>query len=356
LIAKLYPLDKPSTTEVPLTVVSGTHALMFTGILTSSPPDPEEAPSFVGLIQVWVDEPYDEDNPRRETVTDYVVGGNPARIWSRGARIWSRGARIWSSGARIWSRGTPVSSADGQVGIYDPNPAYDDEWFLTVQASTVTPHPWMTLVGKAYQVSARAPKSHTVPDLTDMSIAFSYLGSDVPPGEEQWLAIYHWNGEGWDKLDIQWLGTLPELAFGKSYWISLAQSTTLRLRGGSGQGMEKNPDRPYLPAIYFGTVSGTSDFRPTAGMSVLATIDGHPCGGSLAKEIGGEIIYAISVLPEGPGVAAGCGIVGRQVTFQVGSTAMIPSVAWNDDHVREVDLYPFPIGNRRLWLPTIRRH
>jgi hypothetical protein len=180
--AKLYPLDKLSQGEIVLTELGGAYVGTFQLL----------KPSLVGTIQVWVD----EAEPRREVVSDYVLGGNPARIWSGGARIWSGGARIWSGGARIWSGGAPVASSDGQVALYSPDHAYGPEWFLTVQASSAAPPPWATLVGKAYRVAA----SGAAPDLTEMSIAFSYLGSDVPPGEEPWLRVYHWDGADWRQL------------------------------------------------------------------------------------------------------------------------------------------------------------
>ncbi len=154
-----------------------------------------DEPALVGVIQVWVDEP----GQRREVVTDYVIGGNPARIWSGGAQIWSGGGRIWSGGARIWSGGAPVASADGQVVLYSPDHSYGAEWFLTVQASSAAPPQWATLVGKAYRVSA----SGNAPNIDNMSIAFSYLGSDVPPGEEPWLRVYYLNGATWRQLSTR---------------------------------------------------------------------------------------------------------------------------------------------------------
>jgi hypothetical protein len=32
------------------------------------------------------------------------------------------------------------------------------------------------------------------------TIAFNYLGRDVPPGEETWLRVYHWSGSSWQPL------------------------------------------------------------------------------------------------------------------------------------------------------------
>src|SRR5262249_44704155 len=59
-----------------------------------------------------------------------------------------------------------------------------------------SPLPWATVVGQAYRLAA----SPTAPDLHQASISFSYLGSEVPPGEEVWLRVYFWNGSKWTPL------------------------------------------------------------------------------------------------------------------------------------------------------------
>ncbi len=416
--AKLYPLGKPSQGDISLAEVSGEYVGTFE----------LDEPSLVGVIQVWVDEP----GQRREIVSDYVLGGNPGRIWSGGGRIWSGGGRIWSGGGRIWSGGAPVGSADGQVMVYNPDDSYSDEWFLTVQASAVAPPQWATLVGKAYRVSTAGG----APDINNMSIAFSYLGSDVPPGEEPWLRVYYWDGAtwaqlstrldttnnmasarvqgpgvyalmssieiplygpGWDLFGYPILGTRPvtealisisgayetvhlydpavldpfarwqthdanwpsqldwlhALEFGESYWIQVSRPITLYLRGASQPGRAAEPELLSPPATYFGPVLAGSGLIPAAGMPVTAWIDGHLCGRSQTQDVGGQIMYAINVLAEGPGVAAGCGIIGRQVTFQVNSTAMMPSAIWDDNHTSELALWPDLGLDERLWVPLV---
>ncbi len=52
------------------------------------------------------------------------------------------------------------------------------------------PAAWATLVGQAYRLAATA----NAPSLAGTSLSFSYLGSEVPPGEEQWLKLYFWDG------------------------------------------------------------------------------------------------------------------------------------------------------------------
>jgi len=47
----------------------------------------------------------------------------------------------------------------------------------------------------------RLTTSPNAPDLGGTSITFSYLGRDVPPGEEQWLRVYFWDGASWKQLE-----------------------------------------------------------------------------------------------------------------------------------------------------------
>jgi hypothetical protein len=60
--------------------------------------------------------------------------------------------------------------------------------FYTLQAAThiPTPPPWETVVGPAYRLSAPSGV-----DVSGASIAFNYLGRDIPPGEERWVTVYY---------------------------------------------------------------------------------------------------------------------------------------------------------------------
>jgi len=89
-------------------------------------------------------------------------------------------------------------SSDGAVILFGDTLSTDQEWFYTLQATTSVPSvlPWATVVGQAYRLTA----SPTAPDLRQTSISFSYLGSDVPPGEEPWLRVYFWDGVTWKPL------------------------------------------------------------------------------------------------------------------------------------------------------------
>lgn len=143
--------------------------------------------SFVGYVQVWVDEP----EPRREVVADYSLGGNPAYLWADESPTRDRGAYLWADEA-------PATSADGQVVLYGDNLVFAENGFVVLQAATqlVSPPSWATLVGQAYWLS----KSAAAPSLAGTSISFRYAGSEVPPGEENLLRVYVWNGVTWQKL------------------------------------------------------------------------------------------------------------------------------------------------------------
>jgi hypothetical protein len=93
-------------------------------------------PALAGSIQVWVDEPATEENPRRETFVSYSVGGYPGNTRggggnSRGGGGTSRGGGGNSRGGGGNSRGgggnsrgggAPLVSPDGQMIFFTPNP------------------------------------------------------------------------------------------------------------------------------------------------------------------------------------------------------------------------------------------
>lgn len=132
-------------------------------------------PSLEGYVHIWVD----EDKPRRESITDYVLGGNPGRRWGGGRR---------SGSGRRRGRYAPVTSADGNVIISGNNLEFDIGEFYTMQASATIPSPpgWATPMGQAYYLAA----TEKAPTLEDTSLRFEYLDDEVPPGEEEWLRIY----------------------------------------------------------------------------------------------------------------------------------------------------------------------
>ena len=163
LRARLYPDDGAASSVQTLTFAGGQYQATFT--LAQS--------ALAGYVHIWVE----EAAPRREVVTDYGLGGSGARLRVRG--------------------GAPVLSPDGQVTLYIPDKTEAPGQLYTLQVTTRIPTPpaWATLVGQAYRLTASSGTS-----LAGSSLSFSYLGRDVPPGEERWLTIYFWNGSAWQSL------------------------------------------------------------------------------------------------------------------------------------------------------------
>jgi subtilisin-like proprotein convertase family protein len=162
LTAQLYPLDGPATAPTSLTET----LLGYTGLLTAS------EPALAGYVHVAVVSP---TLPLREVVTDYALGGNPGT------------QRADRCGFKR-NRQAPAMSADGQVilfGEFD----FDEGEFFTFQAATVIPGvpTWMSVVGQAYRLMGSA----SAPDLSGASISFTYLGGEVPAGQEGWIKVYY---------------------------------------------------------------------------------------------------------------------------------------------------------------------
>ena len=67
--------------------------------------------------------------------------------------------------------------------------------------------------------------------------------------------------------------------------------------------------------------------------------------------VGGQVVYAINVLAEDAGVAAGCGASDRAVTFLVDSRLMASRAAWDISRLWEVMLQL----HWRVYLPLILR-
>jgi hypothetical protein len=141
-----------------------------------------------------------------------------------------------------------------------------------------------------------------------------------------------------------WVNDLTTLEFSHGYWITVTQDVVWRIRGPSyarrggpapGQaGSILNP-----PATYYGEVQAGSGFTPTAGMVVIARINGNVCGQGQTLLVGGQVVYSVKVLADGPG-APGCGAPGRTVTFEVATRTMATTTWWNNDRVWYLPLTP----------------
>lgn len=383
--ARIFPTGAPSTPEFALTNAGNGH---FTGRIALP------QPSFEGLVQLWVEEAV----PQREVVTDYSLGGNPGRAWARNAPRGSPG--------RAWARNAPAISSDGQALIFGRDLQFAEGQFFAFQGTTSisTPPMWATVVGQAYRLTANV----SIPP--DTSISFSYLQSDVPPGEEPGLEIYFWNSaaqrwevlpttvnmaqnnasarlhgpglyalmssiklslqKGWNQISYpvresrpvrdalrsidgfyttlytidpnhpgKWLifdisqpdnlNTLRNLEPGRGYLIYVTKDVNLRLKGPIGvsaQALHKEVV-PNPPTTYYGKLYSSSNFTPTAGMLVIARINGNTCGRGITQIVGEQVMYSVIVDADHPD-ARGCGLPGYIVRFQVASQDMATTALW----------------------------
>jgi hypothetical protein len=169
--ARLFPADDPAPAAQPLTDEGDGYSTTFN----------LPTPALEGYVQIWVE---NDSSQRRESVADYALGGNPGFIRGRGGFI--RG------------RGINGSSADGQVMLFGDGLNERAGRFFSLQAATHIPNvpSWVSVVGKVYWLHVATP----APDLARTSISFGYLGSDVPPGEEDGLRMYVFKDGTWTAL------------------------------------------------------------------------------------------------------------------------------------------------------------
>jgi hypothetical protein len=178
LSARLYPASASAVPTQTMTLVtSGQYSTTFA--LTQTVPQ--------GFIHVFVN----EADPRREAISDYSLGGNPGFLQNDDGFLQNDDPGF------LQNDDAPVLSGDGRVIIYGKNLTFSVGAFYALQAVSTVPTPpaWTTLVGSAYRLVKTANAS-----LANTSIDFRYAGSEVPPGEENLLSLYFWNGTGWQRL------------------------------------------------------------------------------------------------------------------------------------------------------------
>ena len=344
-----------------------------------------------------------------------------------------RGLRVRMRGLRA-----PAASVDGQVTVYPDEEQFgaDREWGFTLQPATRLPAPitYATPIGRAYWLAASEP----ITTFGRSSIAFEYLQSDVPPGEEAFIHLYFWKADaktwrmldgqkldlehnlisarlvgpglyalfshiditlqpGWNLLGypVQTAGApaetrpihavlasiagsysaiygfdaadaadpwklyapvpgprndLTALEFSQGYWIHIttAEPITLHLRGAfpGGESLgtppaatawtRKQPLRP--PLTLYGQVTASPEFTPTAGMSVLALVDGAVCGRGRTRAEPTGLVYEVTVAASDATAVARCGSLGKNVLLFVGGQTMSPRIPWSDGGLQQQNL------------------
>jgi len=198
LLARLYPELGVAESLVALTETNGVYSGTFA--LTE--------PALAGNIQVWVNEPKTETDPRRETMVAFSIGGNPANLRGGGANLRGGGANLRGGGANLRGGGAnlrgggaPVISPDGQMIFFSADQiVFEEGQFYTVQGMAGLPAipPGRMVLGQGYSLIATAG----TPVLTG-SVSIQYLTNDVlnAGAAEDQLTIYFYDGSDWHSLD-----------------------------------------------------------------------------------------------------------------------------------------------------------
>ena len=154
-----------------------------------------DVPTFEGFIRIW------ESGTEREEIIPLYLGGGwgPNDYgWGPNDYGWGPNDYGWGVGRRGW--GAPVTSANGQVTLFDFDQVLGLPPPYVLQQVTSLPNlpVWFTLVGQGVQITS--PEVLT----GSKSILFHYLQRNVPnePLEGQLRIIYSSDeGHSWHELD-----------------------------------------------------------------------------------------------------------------------------------------------------------
>ncbi|MEM7132550.1 MAG: VCBS repeat-containing protein [Chloroflexota bacterium] len=158
-----------------------------------------------GFIQVWDigSNADDSASPRREIITSYALGGSACPLCSDGMVRASE--RSLTNNTSL----VPANSVDGKVVLYVEAHLDQDAFYAIQKAATLPPPPsWATTVGTGYYVlrsQAAAPVSNT-------PVIFRYRQQDIPDSQEDFLRIYHFNGQQWSEVKTNLNPTVNEAA------------------------------------------------------------------------------------------------------------------------------------------------
>ena len=149
---------------------------------------------------------------------------------------------------------------------------------------------------------------------------------------------------------------LAALDFGRGYWINITatQPITLHLRGSFPFSETQQTAASSVPLAWTNhlrppttfcgdvraDVGASATFSPTAGVRVLALVEGVVCGRGQTYANAGGIAYEVTVEATRHVGTDRCGRPGKQVVFLVGDQEMSEPALWNDLGVQHHDLTP----------------
>lgn len=175
--ARLYPEhDATPTTALTLTLdADGWRGVFIVPGLTPS-----------AFVQVWIEEPADEENPRREAIVDYGIGGGAV------------------PGPKQKIGFAPVTSSDGKAFFLLPaNLSLTADQFVAIQsmAGTLPLPPATRIFGQAYRLLSLPPS------LVAQGSINIYLANGSPglvtaahSAAQETRSLYFWHGAGWERL------------------------------------------------------------------------------------------------------------------------------------------------------------
>jgi len=175
--ARLYPEHDAAPTAV-LNLTPGADG--WSGVFTV----PGLTPS--AFVQVWIEEPADEENPRREAIVDYGIGGGAV------------------PGPKQKIGFAPVTSSDGKAFFLLPaNLSLTADQFVAIQsmAGTLPLPPATRIFGQAYRLLS-LPPSLVAQGSINIYLANGSPGLVAAAGSaaQETRAVYFWQGERWERL------------------------------------------------------------------------------------------------------------------------------------------------------------
>jgi hypothetical protein len=181
MYARLYPEHDAAPTDV-LTLTLGADG--WRGAFSV----PELTPS--AFVQVWVEESGGEENPRREAIVDYGIGGGAV------------------PGPKQKIGFAPVTSSDGKAFFLLPaNLSLTADQFVAIQsmAGTLLLPPATRIFGQAYRLIALPPSLVTQGSINiylangspGLVAAARTAGHTIAQGPR---SLYFWDGESWERL------------------------------------------------------------------------------------------------------------------------------------------------------------